>query len=1030
MNRLIIVASIQGVSGVVQQINSIGTAAQGASRGAEMLRGGLAGLLTAAGIGQLAKYANAFTDLQNRIRFVTKSTEELTAVTGELFNISQASRSSFENTAKLYQRVALAGRNLGNSQATNLRMTELLNKATIVSGASTQEASAALIQLSQGLNSGRLGGEELRSVLEQLPYVADLIAQSLGKTRGELRAMGAEGKLTAEVVQNAILKAGQEIDAKFAKTVPTLGQAFEVLSNAGMNFVGTMDQMLGVSAMLARGMITFANNINVVAGAAVAASIAFVAMRREAILTFASNLVQIISPTARLAVQIAGLTNGATRFAFSFRAVTLALREGIAIASQAALAFALSNPITATVIALAALVPLIETYGDNVKLSADGSYTLRDAMHDVGSAVSSAAGPAMQALGDILQGLGAAFQVIVQWTSVVVQAFTGWSGQVDVTKQSTVSFSQVIYALLEGLIYMARVITAIVVGAFRGLAEVMYGLGLISDTAIEGIRANSQSILNLGEAARQAQQRIAGFSGATAASGSQANLSTPGINAYANSTSSAGSAADAAGKAIQQKNSWMLEEDIIAQKVVNGHTSLITVWDRGTASLKAEGAAIQARGTALTVSADGINAITASEAYYAEKSAKASAATQQFSGNVSSLTEDSVKPASAAIKDVGDNSASSATGTTKLADATKGLKTAGSEAAGAIKGLSEMLAASAANALKAADAYMAAAKAAREMAMARATPTGGSKVQHNGAPYAQAMTRYHSGGLAGLRPDEYSTILQKGEEVLSKDDPRNRLNNGYQFNAMLDAAGFPTDDPSKAYNADPFHTARSGLGLSNDNPNGPFDVTVWNGTSATYAQPLDEMLRVMKSRGEALPTNLTANAVRYDARGHGETMGYAQYNPWDPFGRAIAEIQATQLAAQAWGDNPDKLGLGRLEELMRLQDIWTKDFNGQWFTKNDLGTLLAQEQAKPSSMQNFQTYAPWQQGYDGMHGNYGWQPDLVATNTQGQPAGETKYEIKIEVSGAKDADSFRRNKDEIESTVMGMVRRADRRRNR
>ena len=180
-------------------------------------------------IRELIELSDTYTNLQNRLRLVTDGTEELEAVTAELLATSNDTRVSFASTAELYARTAIATKELGRTQEETLQFTKSLNQAVILSGASAQEAQAGLIQLSQGLSSGALRGDELRSVLEQLPLVADVIARQMGVTRGELRELGKEGEITAEVILDAFKAARGELEDKFAKTVPTIGQAFTVL---------------------------------------------------------------------------------------------------------------------------------------------------------------------------------------------------------------------------------------------------------------------------------------------------------------------------------------------------------------------------------------------------------------------------------------------------------------------------------------------------------------------------------------------------------------------------------------------------------------------------------------------------------------------------------------------------------------------------------------------------------------------------------------------------------------------------------
>jgi len=207
----------------------------------------------------LIDLGDAYTNIQNRLRTVTDTSEQLASVTDSLFQIANRTRSSFAGTAEVYARIGLSAKELGRSQQELLNFTESLNKAVILSGASSQEASAGLIQLSQGLASGALRGDELRSVLEQLPAVADVIAKHLGVTRGQLRQLGQEGALSAQIVLDAFKEARQELDERFAKTVPTVGQAFEVLQNNIIGAIGKFNEVTGFSKTLAEDILKLAN---------------------------------------------------------------------------------------------------------------------------------------------------------------------------------------------------------------------------------------------------------------------------------------------------------------------------------------------------------------------------------------------------------------------------------------------------------------------------------------------------------------------------------------------------------------------------------------------------------------------------------------------------------------------------------------------------------------------------------------------------------------------------------------------------
>ena len=205
----------------------------------------------------LAESVNTIQDVENRLRALSEEGTDTAAVQDRLNQIARETRSSFKGTADLYTRLLLSSKELGKSQEDLFKFTERVNKAIILSGASAKESNAALIQLSQGLASGTLRGDELRSVLEQLPAVADIIAKGLGATRGELRQLGEDGKISAEAIFDAFETLGEsEIDDKFGKTITTVGQSFTVLTNAFLQFITELERNTGALTKLANA-ITF-----------------------------------------------------------------------------------------------------------------------------------------------------------------------------------------------------------------------------------------------------------------------------------------------------------------------------------------------------------------------------------------------------------------------------------------------------------------------------------------------------------------------------------------------------------------------------------------------------------------------------------------------------------------------------------------------------------------------------------------------------------------------------------------------------
>jgi len=223
--------------------------------------GGLfAGLTVGFLVKEFAQLSDEMTNLQNRLRVVTDSEQELADVQAELFEISKETRSELSATSTIFTRLAFQADTLGKSNRELLGFTKSLNQAIILSGASATEASAGLIQLSQGLAAGALRGDEFRSVSEQIPVVLDVIAEQTGKTRAEIRAMAFEGELTAEVIIGAFERAAGSLEERFATSVPSIGQAFVVLRNEVLKSVGAFNEATGASRAIAQSILFLADN--------------------------------------------------------------------------------------------------------------------------------------------------------------------------------------------------------------------------------------------------------------------------------------------------------------------------------------------------------------------------------------------------------------------------------------------------------------------------------------------------------------------------------------------------------------------------------------------------------------------------------------------------------------------------------------------------------------------------------------------------------------------------------------------------
>lgn len=209
------------------------------------LRAIAAGVGSALAVQKVVAYADAWTNLQNQLRQVTDTQTDLNRVTGSVLGIANETRSSVDATANLYARLTRASSELGLSEQRRLRITRTINQSFAVSGATAEEASAAITQLSQGLASGALRGDEFNSVAEQAPGIMRAIADEANMTIGELRAFAATGGITADLVVRALEGAADTMDQEFSKAAASFGQQMTVARNNMTAMVGDLDGLQG-----------------------------------------------------------------------------------------------------------------------------------------------------------------------------------------------------------------------------------------------------------------------------------------------------------------------------------------------------------------------------------------------------------------------------------------------------------------------------------------------------------------------------------------------------------------------------------------------------------------------------------------------------------------------------------------------------------------------------------------------------------------------------------------------------------------
>lgn len=190
-----------------------------------------ASMQTVKGIIDLSDEMTQTTARLNMMNDKLQTTQDLTNM---VYIAAQRSRGSFQEMAGVVARFGNNAKSAFSSSAQVVAFSELVQKQMTIAGASTTEASAAMLQLSQALGSGVLRGDELNSIFEQAPNLIQNIADYLDVDIGKIREMASEGQLTADIVRNAIFAASDEINKNFASMPMTWGQAWQSMKNTAI----------------------------------------------------------------------------------------------------------------------------------------------------------------------------------------------------------------------------------------------------------------------------------------------------------------------------------------------------------------------------------------------------------------------------------------------------------------------------------------------------------------------------------------------------------------------------------------------------------------------------------------------------------------------------------------------------------------------------------------------------------------------------------------------------------------------------
>lgn len=200
----------------------------------DMIKGAVVAYATVQTVTSALNLSDELTQTTARLNMMNDGVQSTDELVNMVYASAENARGSFQEMADV---VARFGNNAGDafgSTAEVVAFAELVQKQMTIAGASTSEAANAMLQLSQGLGSGVLRGDELNSIFEQAPNLIRNIADYLGVSIGEIREMASEGELTADVVKAAIFAATDEINANFEAMPMTWGQIWQSMQNTAI----------------------------------------------------------------------------------------------------------------------------------------------------------------------------------------------------------------------------------------------------------------------------------------------------------------------------------------------------------------------------------------------------------------------------------------------------------------------------------------------------------------------------------------------------------------------------------------------------------------------------------------------------------------------------------------------------------------------------------------------------------------------------------------------------------------------------
>lgn len=347
----------------------------GLGRASERLGLAFRALTASFAIGGLFKLADAYTTVRNRLDLVSDSTAQAAMRFDVIKNLANETRAPLEETGKFFSQLTLNSKNLKLSFEETVGITRTLNQVIALTGQSTEASKNALIQLQQAFGSGALRGDELRSVMEQIPLLAQLIADKMGIGVGQLKDFAEQGLVTAKVVADALSSSAEEIDKAFQKSRFTFSQAFTILLNGLTAAIGRFNEATGLLQGLAKAIAWVGKEMELLGFIAITAATTFATVWAVGkIITFLTYMTSVQATMVTFRAGLVLTTGTMTGLQLAMARFT----ASIAAAKAAMIAFVVSNPFTLIAQAIVVVIGLLWQFRDAIVINRQTGATLGD----------------------------------------------------------------------------------------------------------------------------------------------------------------------------------------------------------------------------------------------------------------------------------------------------------------------------------------------------------------------------------------------------------------------------------------------------------------------------------------------------------------------------------------------------------------------------------------------------------------------------------------------------------------------------